>query len=187
MYFIKIMFVCSLIALVAAVPPKRFNSQRVFKSQRQVAAEEEESQGYNYEAPQGERLRLPSRQFARQEEAPEQSGGYHYPKPTNSYGPPAEEPSTEYGPPATEETTDNGETTTDSSEETTDESSTGEPEFENLRNLQAQQIRRRNSKLVNLKSQKIQVQQAAQLQQPRVFIQYPTEQFLQQPQYFYVL
>lgn len=186
MYFIKMMFVCSLIALVAAVPPKRFNSQRVFKSQRQVAAEEEEqSQGYNYEAPQGERLRLPSRQFARQEEQPEQSGGYHYPKPTNSYGPPAEEPSTEYGPPATEETTDNGETTTDSSEETTDEPSTEEPEFENIRSLQAQQYRRRNSKL--MKSQKIQLIQTAQLQQPQVFIQYPTDQFLQQPQYFYVL
>ena len=181
------MFVCSLIALAAAVPTKKFNSKRVFKSQRQVAAEEEESQGYNYEAPQGERLRLPSRQFARQEEQPEQSGGYHYPKPTNSYGPPAEEPSTEYGPPTTEETTDNGETTTDSSEETTDDSSTEAPEFESVRGLQAQQYRRRNSKIIDLRSQKIQVQQAAQLQQPRVFIQYPTEQFLQQPQYFYLL
>lgn len=171
--------ICSLISLATAVPPKRFNSQRIFKSQRQVA-DEEESKGYNYEAPQGERLRLPSKQFARQEEQQEQSGGYHYPKPTNSYGPPAEEPATEYGPPTTEET-DNGETTTDSSEETTEE-----PESENLRSLQSQQYRRRNSKIIDLKSQKIQLQQAP-LQQPRVYIQYPTDQFIQQPQYFYLL
>ncbi|CAO1396537.1 unnamed protein product [Diamesa serratosioi] len=179
-------FICSLIALAAAVPPKRFNSQRIFKSQRQVAAEEE-SQGYNYDAPQGERLRLPTREFARQEEGEqqEQSGGYHYPRPTDSYGPPAEEPSTEYGPPATEET-DNGESTTDSSEETTNDSPTEEPEFENLRSLQSQQYRRRNSKIIDMKAQKIQLQQVP-LQQPRVFIQYPTEQFVQQPQYYYIL
>jgi hypothetical protein len=180
---IKLIVLIAVFACTFAEPPRRrFNSGRTFA--RQEAAEQPESEGYNYEPPaESSRLRLPIkfRQFARNEE--ESSGGYSYPKPTDSYGPPAEEttePSPEYGTP---------EGTTEEPEEaaTTDDNSTDNPQAERFSSAQ---FRRKNSKITQ-KSQKLRnqaVRRPAQLKQqpqPIVYVQYPTAS-LTQPQYVYV-
>lgn len=133
------------------------------------------SEGYNYDPPSAPaRLRLPNEftQFSRQEEA--QSGGYSYPKPTSSYGPPAEETTTPL-----DESTDSsdGEDTTESNDAAADS------QVETLRSLQATQFRRKNAKLTrNQKSQAIQLQPVAQ---PIYYLQYPTADLVE-PQYVYV-
>lgn len=181
MSLIKLLFVFAVFALTCAEPPRRRNNFRTFARQEVAdngaTNEKPASEGYNYEAPaEPARLRLPTefRQFSRQEEA--QSGGYSYPKPTSTYGPPSGEPTTDEGP---DDTTDSdGEDTTEPSNDAAVDS-----QVETLRSLQATQFRRKNAKLTrNQKSQAIQFQPAVQ---PIYYIQYPTADLVE-PQFVYV-
>lgn len=186
---IKLIVLFAVVACSLAEPPRRrFNFRSSFARQEAAEADADagaESSGYKYEAPEGERLRLPAkfRQFARQEES--SPGGYSYPKPTDSYGPPEEEttePSSEYGPP---------EGTTESNDESTTESNETETEEPQAERIQAFQFRRKNAKLSRAqKSQKLQKAQVVQFQQqqqvqPVYYVQYPTADLVQ-PQYVYV-
>lgn len=181
----KLVCFLAVVASVAAEPP-RFR-QRAFRAfARQESAEDTPaSEGYNYKAPTGERLRLPIKSgvFARQEET-STSGGYSYPKPTESYGPPEEDqPATDVPQEAT---------TTDPDDETTedyDETATQNPQAETLRSLQAGQFRRNNAKFSRSRQAQKQlkanlVQPALQFQ-PVVYVDYPAPELFQ-PQYVYV-
>lgn len=183
---IALVVLFAFIACALAEPPRRrFGARKFARQEEDPNAEPAPAQGYDYSAP-AERLRLPSRfrQFARQEDAPS-SGGYSYPKPTESYGPPEEEttePSGEYGPPE--------ETTEDAGEEATTPIDDGSSEA--LRRLQASQYRKKSAKLVRpqklqkLTAQKIQQQPVLRLQQsqPVYYVDYPTAEF--QPQLVYI-
>jgi hypothetical protein len=181
---IKLIVLFAVVACSLAEPPRRRFNSRHFA--RQEAVEDDApaaSGGYDYQAPQ-ERLRLPIkfRQFARQEES--SPGGYSYPKPTDSYGPPEEEttePSSEYGPP---------DSTAEPDADSNTEAST-EPQAERI---QAFKFNRKNGKLSRpQKLQKLQQVQQAQRQvqqvqpqvQPIFYVQYPTE--FAQPQFYYVI
>lgn len=185
MFSIKIIFLVVCLVMGAfAEPPRRRSNFKSFA--RQQTEEQPNKEGYNYEPPAAERLRLPFklRQFARQEES--NTGGYSYPKPTDSYGPPeeeTEEPSTDYGVP---------EGTTEASTEPNDDGATENPQAETLRKLEASQFRRQNGKLTRVqKSQKIRnhsTQQAVYLQQdvqPVFYVQYPASELVQ-PEYVYI-
>lgn len=183
-------------AVVLAEPPRRRFNFRSFARQEVAEGEEgDQPQGYNYEAPaQSRRLRLPEklrlRPFARQEEAP--SNGYHYPKPTESYGPPAEEattsqPSNEYGTPQTDDVS----TDSPSTDNPDDVESTANPQSETLKNLQASQLRRQNAKFVRAKAANKQFQfqqvrsQAIIQPQPIVYVDYPYSDLIE-PELVYV-
>ncbi|CRK87162.1 CLUMA_CG000970, isoform A [Clunio marinus] len=175
MFVIKMIAFAYIVSCINAEPPRRRSSFRQFARQ-EVEEQPESSQGYNYDPPAGERLRLPVpvrfRQFARQED--QASNGYDYPKPTDSYGPPEEE------------TTEDVEEIT--TEEPTDEPTTINSDAEELRSLQATQFRRKNSKLI--RSQKLQAfngaRQVAPISaQPVYYIQY-SDADLVEPQYYYV-
>lgn len=176
MFSLKVVFLCAIVASVVAEPPRRQRNFRPFARQ-ESADNPPASEGYNYEAP-AERLRLPIRftQFARQQEA--SSGGYSYPKPTESYGPPEE--ATE---PTTEDTTDD---TTDADAAVTDN-----PQAESFRSLPFTQSKRKNAKFSRIQqSQKLTAQLVQEVptvafQQPIFYVQYPTEELVQ-PQYVYV-
>lgn len=204
---LKFLVVFTLVTLSFAEPPRRRLNFRAFG--RQEVEDDEKSgnkpaEGYKYEQPQGERLRLPSRftsftKFGRQEEKAEKpSEGYHYPKPDNGYGPPAEEttkqPDGGYGTPNEDDSTpsDIDITTTDAPAAL---STTDNPQAERLRSFNR---KNGNSKLQRLqktvkiqpKSLKIVQQEQIQLQQPVVYFVNPVAaDFVQQPQfeYFYVL
>lgn len=177
---IKLIVLFAVVACAVSEPPRRRLNFRQFSRQEtadNAPADPPASEGYNYQAPAGERLRLPIKftHFSRQEDA--SSAGYSYPKPTQSYGPPeeekpTEEPSTEYGAPATTEETDYDETATEN------------PQAETLRSLQATQLRRHNAKLT--RSQKLQNKAFLDpaFAQPIYYIQNPAD--LIQPQYVYV-
>lgn len=186
---IKLIVLFAVVACSLAEPPRRrFNFRSSFA--RQEAAEADagaQSDGYKYEAPAGERLRLPAkfRQFARQEQEEASPGGYSYPKPTDSYGPPEEEttePSGEYGPPEG--------TTESDAEPTTEATQADDPQAERI---QAFKFNRKNAKLSRpqklQKSQKLQAIQSVQLQQQQVqpvfYVPYPSADLVQ-PQYVYV-
>lgn len=187
----KVIAMFALIACAVSETPRRQQHFRTFSRQEEAAngaSDQPAGDGYNYNPPAGERLRLPSKltQFSRQEES--SNGGYSYPKPTDSYGPPGdentEEPSTEYGAPeATTEDPDD-ESVTDSS----DDIPSGNQEVETLRSLQATQLRRKNAKLT--RNQKF-VKKGAQLKQkaaqlePVYYVQYPSADLVQ-PQYVYL-
>jgi hypothetical protein len=195
----KFLVFFTLVALSVAEPPRRKSNFRTFG--RQEAAESDKpAEGYNYDKPQGERLRLPSRftfkKFGRQEETTSSSsnGGYHYPKPDNGYGPPEEEttdqPDNEYGTP--DSTPSDIDDTT-----TTDAPSTDNPQAERLRGFNRKSG---NAKLTRLqktlkirnqpiKPLKLQQQQQVQLQQPVIYFVDPVAADFIQPQfeYFYVL
>lgn len=158
-------------------PRRRFNFRSSFARQENAEADAPaENEGYNYQAPAAERLRLPVkfRQFARQEDSP--PGGYSYPKPTDSYGPPEEE------------TTEPSEGTTESNAEGTTESEDTATDNPQAERIQAFQFRRKNAKLSRTqKAQKLQNIQLQQQQvQPVYYVQYPSAEFVQ-PQYVYVL
>jgi hypothetical protein len=198
---IKLIALFAIIACAVAEPPRRRLNFRT--SARQEAADnggeadEPAAAGYKYEAPaEAQRLRLPTRfrSFARQEEQTT-NGGYNYPKPTETYGPPPEEaepttePSGEYGPP---EATENpqGETTTDGGDDYVDAATT-EPQSETLKSLKASQYRRKGAK-IQARPQKLQRNQKLRTQpahiqqaQPIFYVDYPTADLVQ-PQYVYV-
>lgn len=191
----KLIVVFAFFACAVSEPPRRQNNFRTFSRQEVAdngATDQPSGDGYNYEPPAGERLRLPLklRQFARQEES--SNGGYSYPKPTDSYGPPQEEgtedPSTEYGAPEVTTEGADDESVTDSSDDSPD----GNQQVETLRSLQATQLRRKNAKLTrNQKFLKKSAQlkqnpvQLEQLVQPIYYVQYPTDDLVQ-PQFVYV-
>lgn len=195
-----LLFFTSLVILAVAEPPRRQSNFRTFA--RQEAAESDKpAEGYNYEKPQGERLRLSSKftafkKFGRQEETTSSSSsGYHYPKPDNGYGSPAEEttkqPESGYGAPEEADSTPPNDI---DDATTTDAPSTDNPQAERLRGFN-----RKNARLTRLqKSQKLrtqiqpikslQIQQ--QQQQPVIYLVNPAADFAVQPQqfeYFYVL
>lgn len=176
---IKLIVLFAVVACSLAEPPRRRPNFRAFARQEAAEADAPAASGYDYQPPQ-ERLRLPVKfgQFARQEEAA--PGGYSYPKPTDSYGPPEEEsttPSAEYGPPEG--------TTAEPDAEATTEPVT-EPQAERI---QAFRFNRKNAKQSRpqklQKSQKIQQAQVVQPAQPLFYVQYPSE--FVQPQYVYVI
>lgn len=190
---IFLVVLCSICAL-AEPPRKRFNFRSFGQRQEAAEGESEQPQGYNYEAPaESRRLRLPAKfrlqTFARQEE---QSGGYSYPKPTETYGPPEEatttEPSTEYGTPETD----------DSSTDSTLEPETAtNPQAETLRSLQATQFRRQNAKVARIQTparvskqkqfQQVRSQVSVIEQQPIYYVQYPYQHadFVDEPELVY--
>lgn len=188
--------VATLIAVVMAEPPRRHFNLRSFARQEVAEGEEDQPQGYNYEAPpQSRRLRLPEklrlRPFARQEEATP-NNGYHYPKPTESYGPPAEEattsqPSNEYGTPQP----DDFSTDSPSTNNPGDAESTTNPQAETLKSLQASQLRRQNAKFVRAKAANKQFQfqqvrsQAIIQPQPVVYVDYPYSDLIE-PEIVYI-
>lgn len=198
---LKFLVFLVVVAVAVAEPPRRrSNNFRAFA--RQEGAPENENpppaaEGYKYEQPQGEQLRLPTKFTARfklgrqQEETTpsSSSGGYHYPKPTDSYGPPDQDstnqPDGDYGVP--------DDATTVSPDE---ELATDNPQAERLKSFD-----RKNAKLTRLQvSQKIRSQpvksrlQFQQLQQqPQQPIFYvvntaPVAEYVQpQLEYYYVL
>lgn len=183
--------VCLIVIVVvasAAAEPPRFR-QRAFRAfARQEDADKPASEGYNYNAPPGERLRLPIKSglFARQEAESSSSGGYSYPKPTDSYGPPeeADQPATEYGAPET--TTGNPDDEATESDDS-GESATQNPQAETLRSLQATQFRRANAKFARIQKQQKLIQPALPVQQ-FVYVshaEYPIAEYVE-PQYVYV-
>lgn len=193
--FTAIILIVTFMAFVSAEPPRRRFSFRSFA--RQEEAPEQQPQGYNYEAPaESRRLRLPEklrlRPFARQEEQ-SSNGGYHYPKPTESYGPPAEEATTttepsiesEYGTPAPPE----DESTSTDFPSTDEPESTTNPQVETLRSLQATQFRRQNAKLARIinkqkPKQSFQLKSQALFQpQPIVYVaEYPHADLIEEPE-----
>lgn len=172
----------AIFAFAVAEPPRRRPSN--FRSfARQEGAPEEENppppaSGYNYDAPQGEQLRLPTKFTAsrfksgrQQEETTPSStsGGYSYPKPTESYGPPDEttQPEGEYGPPDEDSSTP---------APVDDSAATDNPQAERLRGFN-----RKNARLTRLQaSQKVRVQPTAA--KARVQLQQQQQQQLTQPQ-----
>jgi hypothetical protein len=186
----KLVCLFVIVAAVAAEPP-RFR-QRAFRTfARQENADQPASEGYAYNAPPGERLRLPIKSglFARQEAEPaSSSGGYSYPKPTDSYGPPEEADQTE-SPEATTANPDVDDQSTESDD--SGESATENPQAETLRSLQATQFRRANAKFSRI--QKQQQKLRAKLVQPTSPVQqvvyvdyeYPIAEYVE-PQYVYV-
>lgn len=200
---LKFLALFAVLAVAVAEPPRRrANNFKAFA--RQEGAPEGENpppapaDGYKYDAPQGEQLRLPTRftaqfKLGRQQEETTPStasGGYHYPKPTDSYGPPEErtdQPDTEYGTP------DDATTVSPDDEQ---QQSTDEPQAERLRGFN-----RKSAKLTRLQvSQKIRsqptkarVQLQQQQQQPQQPIFYvvntlPVAEYVQpQLEYYYVL
>jgi hypothetical protein len=188
--FTVIIVFVTFMALVSAEPPRRRFSFRSFARQEEAP---EQPQGYNYEAPaESRRLRLPekfrSKPFARQEE--QSSDGYHYPKPTESYGPPESpatttQPSNEYGTPAPE----NEDESTSTDFPSTDEPETAtNPQAETLRSLQASQIRRQNAKLARISNKQkpklnFQLKSQALIQpQPIVYVEYPHADLIEEPE-----
>lgn len=163
MFSLKIVALAVLVACVAAEPPRRRLNFRKFA--RQEAAEEQPAPYPPAGGPAGARLVLPNRaafnfQSARQTE--DKFEGYHYPKPTEGYGPPAES-TTESEPEAT-------------TEPSTEEPAT-EPQAENLKTIRAGQLK--------YKTQAIKLEQQVQPVQPIFYVQYP--QFQAQPQVYYIL
>jgi hypothetical protein len=137
--------------------------------------------------PQGERLVLP----ARQQTPDEEFNGYHYPKPTSTYGPPPESSTAVATEPSEPETTTafESETTTEPTGEETTEQSTDEPTTDDptTDNPQAEGLKITPQKLTSLlRNQKVKLQSTQQQLQPVFFVQYPNG-FIQQPQIFYVL
>lgn len=205
---LKFLILLVVLAVAVAEPPRRrANNFRAFA--RQEGAPENENpppsaEGYKYQQPQGEQLRLPTKFTARfklgrqQEETTQSSnGGYSYPKPTESYGPPLDQdstnqPDTDYGLP--------DDTTTVAPD---DDDATDNPQSERLKGFN-----RKNAKLTRLQvSQKIrtqpvksqpvksQLQFQQQQQQPQQPIFYvvnnvpvPVAEYVQpQLEYYYVL
>lgn len=190
---LKVFVLVAVVACVVSEPPRRRPNLRTFQRQEAAtddAASPPSSQGYNYEKPAGDRLRLPIkfREFSRQEET-SSSSGYSYPKPVEGYGPPAEENPTqspEYESP--EEATDDNENATE-----VDDATTENPQSETLRSIQASQFRRKNAKITRQqgfkkpRAQLIQQEvQFAQQVQPVYYVQYPVSDLVE-PQYVYVL
>lgn len=181
----NIIFITLFVAFVAAEPPRlRFRS---FARQEVAEGEgDKPAEGYNYEAPpESRRLRLPEksrlRPFARQEE----SSGYNYPKPTESYGPPPEDGNT-----ATEPTNEYGAPTTDNPD---DVEATTNPQVETLKTLQASQFRRRQQKAKftvkpkQFQFQQIRTQQAIIQPQPIVYVaEYPYADLIEPEELLYV-
>lgn len=188
---LKVFVLFAVVACVVSEPPRRRPNLRTFQRQEAAtddAASPPSSQGYNYEKPAGDRLRLPIkfREFSRQEEASSSSGGYSYPKPTETYGPPAEEnptPSPDFE--SSEESTDDNENATE-----VDDATTENIQSETLRSIQASQFRRkitRQQGFKKLRAQLIQQEvQFAQQVQPVYYVQYPVADLVE-PQYVYVL
>lgn len=192
MFSIKLIVGFALFACVFSEPPrKRFNFR--FNARQEAAVDDaapvnpQDDQGYNYQAPEGEQLRLPIKfqPFARQEKA---TGGYSYPKPDYGLPETTETPSTEYGTPDSTQNPDNED------EAVTEDTTTDNPESERLRGIQASQIRRKNAKLSrNQKSTQFNarlINADVQFQpqvQPIYFVDYPTAEFVQQPQYVYLV
>jgi hypothetical protein len=188
--FTVIILIVTFMALVSAEPPRRRFSFRSFARQEEAA--EQQPQGYNYEAPaESRRLRLPEKlrlkPFARQEEQ-SSGGGYNYPKPTDSYGPPDSPPEattttelpSEYGTP--DESTSTDFPSTDEPESTTN------PQVETLRSLQATQFRRQNAKLARISKQKpkqsfqLKSQALFQPQQIVYVAEYPHADLIEEPE-----
>ena len=166
MFTFKLVALAVLIVCVVAEPTRRRANFRKF-SRQETAPEEASPAPYPAAGgPAGERLILPSRQAfnfqsARQTEEKKEFEGYHYPKPTEAYGPPPSEVTTE---------AEAGATTEPSTEETSTE-----VQSENLRGFKAAQLKYR--------TQAIRLEQQVQ---PIVYVQqYP--QFQAQPQFYYVL
>lgn len=185
MFSFKLLIALTIVACTVAESPRRRLKFRAFARQEAAENDQSEESGPYPPAgwkPQGQRLVLPARQQTQEQEF----NGYHYPKPTDSYGPPPESSTTEVVPAETEEPSSE-ETTTESIDETTeqatDEPTTDDPTTDNP---QAENFRNAPQKFkAFLKSQKVKLQQTQPIQ-PVFFVQYPNG-FVQQPQIFYIL
>lgn len=154
----KLIIAFAIVACVVAEPPRRASLPRGL----QLPQPKRQRPFKN----QGSRIAFPARQTEETDNGngDDSSNGYHYPKPTDAYGPPEkptdaygppEKPTDEYGPPATEA------------------APPSDSELDNLRKLFAQQLKKLKSLT---KPQPIKVQKVKHTE-PIVYLEYPESHY----------